>query len=202
VSPRATRAQSLVLLLGCAAVFVAGYQLTLRRALRLGDLPSSAWVWDAWVPFWPASIVAYCSIDLAYPIAFFMARELAQLHRLAARLMLVQLTCFACFWFWPMRMSRVPQPAAPTWEAWFTALSAFDGASNLVPSLHVAILGVLWSHLRASMSARWSRLGCDGWALCVLLSALTTWQHHVIDVLLGAALSWVAVRGLVKGGAS
>lgn len=198
---RASPTQVLTLLMACVAVFLAGYQLTLRRALQLGELPSSAWWWDAWVPFLPASIVAYCSIDVAYLVAFFAVRQVAQLHLLAARLLVVQLVCFACFWLWPMRMHRVPGHVATGWETWFTALASFDGASNLVPSLHVAILGVLWCHFRCLAWPRWARVGCNVWAMCVGLSALTTWQHHVFDVLAGGALSWVTVRWLVRDAA-
>lgn len=198
LNERATPTQALTLLMACAAVFVAGYQLTLRRALHLGDLPSSAAGWDAWVPFWPASIVVYCSIDVAYLVAFFVARQVARLHLLSARLLCVQLTCFTCFWLWPMRMHRAPDALATGWAPWYTALASFDGASNLAPSLHVAILGVLWSHFRALASTRAGRIACDAWAMCVGLSALTTWQHHVFDVLAGGAVSWVTVRWLVK----
>jgi PAP2 superfamily len=198
VSERASRFQAVTLLMACAAVFLAGYQLTLRRALRLEDLPGSQGPWDAWVPFWPASIVVYCSINVTYALAFFVVRDGVGLHRLAARLLLVQLACFACFVGWPMRMQRRPDVGDTVWAPWFQALASFDGASNLVPSLHVAILGVLWSHFRAGARARWARVGVDAWAVCVALSALTTWQHNVMDVLAGAALAWVVVRWLVK----
>lgn len=198
MSERASRSQAVTLLMACAAVFAAGYQLTLRRALRLEDLPGSQGPWDAWVPFWPASIVVYCSINVAYVLAFFVARDGVSLRRLAARLLLVQLACFACFAWWPMRLQRWPDVGGSVWAPWFQALATFDGASNLVPSLHVAILGVLWSHWRSVLSARWARAGCDAWALGVALSALTTWQHNLIDVLAGAGLAWVVVRWVVR----
>lgn len=195
MTQQASRLQALTLFVACAAVFVAGYQLTLRRALRLPDLPTSALPWDDWVPFWPASIVVYSSINLAYPLAFIVVRDAERLHALAARLLAVQLVCFACFTVWPMRMQRLPDAEASVWAPWFAALGTFDGASNLVPSLHVAILGVLWWHVRASVQPRAGRLGCDAWAAAVALSALTTWQHHLIDVLAGAAVAAAVVRG-------
>ncbi len=188
--------QALTLLLACAAVFVAGYQLTLRHALRQPDLPSSAVFWDAWVPFWPASIVAYGSINLAYVLAFLLTREAAQLHLLSARVLLAQLLSFGCFWLWPLRTSRAWPPIPSTWSPWFEALASFDGASNLVPSLHVALLGILWHHFRSFASTRWHVASLNAWALCVLVSALTTWQHHLADVLAGALLS-AALLGLI-----
>ncbi len=198
MTERSSRFQSVTLLMACAAVCVAGYQLTLRRALRTEDLPGSHGPWDAWVPFWPASIVVYGSINVAYVLAFFVVRDGVSLHRLAARLLLVQLACFACFAWWPMRMQRRPDLGDTVWAPWFDALASFDGASNLVPSLHVAILGVLWLHFRAGVRAGWVRVGVDAWAVCVALSALATWQHNVMDVLAGAALAWVVVRWVVK----
>lgn len=184
-----------MLLAACAAVFLAGYQLTLQRALRLGELPGSAWAWDAWVPFWPASIALYCSIDVAYLLAFFVTRDLSRLHRLAGRLLAVQLICFACFWLWPMRLEHARPVVDGAWGAWYSALASFDGASNLLPSLHVAILGVLWAHFRAGASTRRGRWACDAWAIGVALSALTTWQHHVLDVLAGGVVAWFVMRG-------
>ena len=188
--------QNLFMLLACGGVFVAGYQLTLRHALRQPERWSSALPWDAWVPFWPASIVAYLSINVAYALAFLLTREVRHLHQLAARIVVVQWLSFICFWIWPMHMERHWPPMDDAWSAWYQGLAAFDGPSNLLPSLHVAILGILWRHCRASLKTRTQRVALDVWALCVLVSALTTWQHHVLDVLAGALLSGAVIQAI------
>lgn len=202
IKHRASWPQALTMLLACAAVFLAGYQLTLRHAMHQPSLPSSAVGWDAWVPFWPPSIVVYCSINLAYALAFLMPQDATRLQTLSIRLLGVQLAAFACFWSWPMRMHRVWPPTLEPWHRWFQWLSSFDDRGNLLPSLHVAILGVLWAHYRTRCAASNARWACDAWALCVLLSALTTWQHNLSDVLAGALLSGIALFWRAPGSSS
>lgn len=181
-------------LVAVGGVFLGGYQLTLRHAHRLHELPSSVTAWDAWVPFWPASILPYASINLVYLAAFFLCRSERALQGLTLRLLFVQVSAFVCFWLWPLQWGR-PRPAlGGIWRMAYGWLASFDLPHNLAPSLHIAVLVVLWSWLRSITAPRWQPW-VHGWAAMVALSALTTWQHHLLDVAGGALLGALALVG-------
>ena len=69
----------------------------------------------------------------------------------------------------------------------FEALGAFDKPFNQAPSLHVALLVILWP-LYARHVPRFALTPLHAWFALILVSVLTTYQHHFIDVPTGALL--------------
>lgn len=179
-------------LVAVGGVFVGGYQLTLRHAMRVVAPGDSATSLDQWVPLWPWSIVPYCSINLVYVVAFFVCYEPAALRRLASRLLSVQCGAFVVFWLFPCRMQRSVPALEGLPAMLYQWLGHFDQPYNLLPSLHIAVLGVLWRTLLPWVPLRWRGLW-HGWAVVVAVSALTTGQHHVLDVVAGALLAWLVL---------
>lgn len=182
-------------LLAVGAVFGAGYQLTIRRAARLASqtpLPDTSIGLDAWVPFWDWSIWIYLSINLAYILVFYVCRNEAQLARLSQRLIAVQLAACIFFWWHPTQMLRVAPVQESRWAQLYGWLSLFDQPFNLAPSLHVGVLVVLWAQL-CSYCSGYCRVACHLWAVSVALSALVTWQHNLLDVVLGLALGFLCL---------
>ena len=71
-------------------------------------------------------------------------------------------------------------------------LGGFDKPFNQAPSLHIALLVIIWDHWRHRLS------GIAGvvwhvWCLLIGASVLTTWQHHFIDIPTGALLGFFAL---------
>ncbi len=79
----------------------------------------------------------------------------------------------------------------------FAVLGGFDKPFNQAPSLHIALLVVIWDHLRGRLPRK-ARLLWHLWCLLIGVSVLTTWQHHVIDIptgmLLGLSAVWLFPR--------
>lgn len=67
----------------------------------------------------------------------------------------------------------------------FDLLMGFDKPFNQAPSLHIALLVVLWTRYALYASPRWQPL-LHIWFALIGLSVLTTWQHHFIDLPTGA----------------
>jgi membrane-associated phospholipid phosphatase len=182
-------------LLAVGGAFGGLYQLSLRHAAQLANktaLIHTATAADAWVPFWPWSIVVYLSINFAYVAAFYRCRDEADLARLSQRLLAVQSAACLCFWLFPTQMLRLQPFEGSGWDTLYRALGVFDQPFNLAPSLHVGVVVVLWAQLceRCQAYRRWA---CHVWAVSVALSALFTWQHHLIDIALGLALGFVCL---------
>jgi hypothetical protein len=175
-----------------APLFFLSYGLSNRLAAGRTDIPSIVFDWEHHVPFIPWTIVPYWSIDLLYVIALFVCGTREELRRLAQRLILAQLIAVTCFIVVPLRYSFV-RPATDGVTGWlFQLLSGFDLPYNQAPSLHIALLVILWVHFNPHMSARLRPL-LHGWCLLIGISVLTTFQHHFIDVPTGLWLGWFCV---------
>ena len=69
----------------------------------------------------------------------------------------------------------------------FAALTSFDKPFNQAPSLHIALLVILW-RLYARHLPRLAQWPLHIWFALVGVSVLTTYQHHFFDIPTGALL--------------
>ena len=71
-------------------------------------------------------------------------------------------------------------------------LTGFDKPFNQAPSLHIALLVCLWVLFlrRLRGIGRWV---LHGWFALIVVSVLTTYQHHFIDVPTGFWVGWICV---------
>jgi len=176
------------------AFFVGGYTLTNQWAAAHPDPHSLYGHWDAYVPFFAWTIWPYLSLNLLYPCAFFTFVDVHALRRHAARIALVQAVCFVAFTVWPTTNTRaLPVPDGVT-GVLFAQLRAFEAPVNMAPSLHAAVLVLVWRAGVAALHAhRAGRMAWHAWCALILLSTLTTWQHDILDVVAGTLLGALAL---------
>ena len=159
-------------------------------ASRQTDLAVCFFAWELRIPFVPALIVPYMSIDLFFVASFLLCGDRIELSAHARRIGAAILTAGLAFLVFPLAAGYT-RPAVSGWSGWlFEFLWSFDKPHNLVPSLHVALASLLWPlyarHTRAPL--RWF---VHAWFTLIVASALFTWQHHVLDVATGAMLAQV-----------
>lgn len=144
--------------------------------------------WESSIPFVAWTIIPYWSIDLFYGLSFLLCRSRDEVDRHARRLLTAQLVAIACFIAFPLRVSfEKPLLDDGIYSALYNALAGFDKPFNQAPSLHIALLLILWVRYRA-VSGGALRYLVDFWSFLILSSVLTTYQHHFIDVPTGALL--------------
>jgi protein-tyrosine phosphatase len=165
--------------------FANQYAAQVNAAAGVGSL---VFGWERGIPLWPWTIIPYWSIDLLYGFAFLCCRDRAATNRYALRLLSAQLICVACFFLWPLRFSFDRPAVEGLSGALFNALTSFDLPYNQAPSLHIALLVIIWRQFAAFATIRAARGLIHAWALLIGLSVLTTWQHHFIDVPTGLAV--------------
>ena len=153
-----------------------------------------AFDWERLIPFLPWTIVPYWSIDLLYGLSFLLCKSRREVDTHALRLLTVQLIAITCFLVFPLRFSFT-RPASDGIFGWmFDLLMGFDQPFNQAPSLHIALLVVLWVRYAAA-SRGLMLLAVHLWAALIGISVLTTYQHHFIDlptgVLVGLLCIWL-----------
>lgn len=184
----------LIWLLFLAPFFFITYNLANRYAAQLSEVDSLVFVWEQHMPFWAWTIIPYWSIDLLYGLSLLLPRTTTSIHRLGLRLLSVQVICVTCFMLWPLHFSFTRPDIGGVFGQLFDILMGFDKPFNQAPSLHIALLVVIWSCFREYCARRWHWL-IHGWFFLIGLSVLTTWQHHFIDlptgILVGCFCCWL-----------
>ncbi len=152
--------------------------------------------WELALPLWPLMVWPYLTLYSLFLLPFFHLDD-AGLRRLTRQSMVVLMVAGLCFVVLPAQRGYPPPPADLALQGlsgWVLAgVGALDTPFNLVPSLHVAFatLIVLACAARASRALR-AVYGL--WWLLLSASALLVHQHHVLDVVSGAALAWAVHR--------
>lgn len=149
-----------LLLLG--PLFFGSYGLATWAASQRAHVGVVAFGWERRIPLLPWTIIPYWSIDLLYGLSLFLCATRAELGAHVRRLLTVQMVAVTCFLLVPLRFSfvRPPLDGVPGWL--FGVLTGFDKPFNQAPSLHIALLVVLWAFYARHLPRRLPRGGRDG----------------------------------------
>jgi len=174
----------------CSALFVIVYNGCTWITSRRSDVGTWFYDWEFRIPFVPAMIVPYWSIDLLFVGAFFLCSSRTELDALGKRIAAAILIAGACFLAMPLRLG-FPRPEVSDFcGALFNALRGFDQPYNLCPSLHMALRTILaYAYARHMRGA--PRVATHVWFSIVGFSTVLTYQHHVVDVAGGFVLAAV-----------
>jgi len=182
------RSKALVVSIGLSVLFLIVYGgcnwITARRA-NVGTL---YFEWERKIPFVPFFILPYMSIDLFFVVAPFLCRtdrELSVLAKRIAAAIVVAGTCFLCF---PFRFA-FSRPHVDGWlGALFDWFRGMDAPYNLLPSLHAAFTLILCD-IYFRNTRGFIRVAIMIWFVLIGLSAVLTYQHHLIDIVGGFVLA-------------
>lgn len=148
------------------------------------------------LPFVPELVWLYLSLDLVLLLAPFVLRRVEQLAILFLALSVATGIATVVFVLLPVepRFLAFAAPSGLLGSA-FRLADAINLDRNLLPSLHVAY-AVLAALALASRGRPALRLGLGLWAAGVAASTVLLRQHHLLDLVFGAALgvgSWAFV---------
>ncbi|ULR45103.1 phosphatase PAP2/dual specificity phosphatase family protein [Rhizobium sp. K102] len=166
-------------------------------ASQRAHVPNIAFAWESAIPFLAWTIIPYWSINLFYALCLFINTTPRDVDMLARRYLTIQIIAIICFIAFPLEATFVRPATSGLPGFMFAVLGGFDKPFNQAPSLHVALLVVIWDHLRGRLPRR-VRLLWHCWCFLIGASVLTTWQHHVMDIptgmLLGLFAGWLFPR--------
>lgn len=180
-----------LLLLG--PLFFLSYGLSNHFTAQRDDVGSLVFAWERAIPLWPWSIVPYWSIDLLYGLSFLLPLTRREMDLHALRLLSAQVICVTCFLLWPLRFTFERGELEGVFGWLFDVLMGFDKPYNQAPSLHIALLVIVWAMFARHTHHRWLRGLMHGWMALIGLSVLTTWQHHFIDLPSGALAGFLCL---------
>jgi protein-tyrosine phosphatase/membrane-associated phospholipid phosphatase len=193
--------RALVWLAFLGPFFFATYGLANWAASRRADVGAIVFDWERHIPFMPWTIVPYWSIDLFYAISLFLCATRAELDTHGKRLLAAQLISITCFLLLPLRFTFERPPVDGAFGFLFGVLAGFDKPFNQAPSLHIALLVVLWVLYARHVPRAWRWL-LHAWFVLIGVSILPTWQHHFIDLPSGIWVGWLCVWLFPEGHAS
>jgi protein-tyrosine phosphatase/membrane-associated phospholipid phosphatase len=172
--------------------FFASYGFANWVASRRADVGSLVYDWERTIPFAPWTIVPYWSIDAFYAVSVFVCATARELDTHARRLVAAQVGAVACFLLFPLTFT-FPRPETDgLFGTMFDVLMGFDKPFNQAPSLHMALLVILWVLYARHVPRAWRWL-LHAWFALIGVSILTTYQHHFVDLPTGAWLGWLCV---------
>ncbi|WP_192248867.1 phosphatase PAP2/dual specificity phosphatase family protein [Mesorhizobium caraganae] len=180
-----------------APIFYSTYGFANWLASRRDHVGSIVFAWEHAIPFVAWTIVPYWSINLFYGLSLLLNTTRRGVDRLAGRYLTAQVVAVACFILFPLTATFVRPATSGLPGFLFAVLGGFDKPFNQAPSLHIALLVIIWDHWRHVLARH--RLGAilrpvwHVWCFLIGASVLTTWQHHFIDIPTGALLGLFAL---------
>jgi protein-tyrosine phosphatase len=172
--------------------FYASYGFSNHLASLNADVPNITFDWEHAIPFLEWTIIPYWSVNLFYVATLFSNEDTAGVDRIAKRYLTCQIIAIACFIAFPLKAIFVKVETSGLTGFLFDALGSFDKPFNQAPSLHIALLVIIWDHWRTRFTGL-GRMLWHVWAFLIGASVLTTFQHHFIDIPTGALLGLFAL---------
>ncbi len=181
------KANQIAASIGLSALFLIVYGWTNWFTAQRPDVPTLFFEWERSIPFVPLMIAPYLSIDLFFVAAPFLCGTNRELATFSKRIAAAILIGGACFLLFPLRFAFERPHAAGWLGAAFDWFRGMDRPYNLLPSLHIALCTIL-ADLYARHTRGLLRRASNIWFVLIGLSAVLTYQHHVMDVVAGFAL--------------
>jgi protein-tyrosine phosphatase len=171
-------------------LFFLSYGYANNHAAHLAHVPSIVYGWELkYIPFIPAFMLPYMSIDVFYGISLFVASTRKELNRHALRLLLAMVISVSCFMLFPLRVVYQRPEIGGFNGVLLHSLMSFDKPFNAAPSMHISLLVLLWAVYARHLTGFWRR-ALDVWFALIGFSVLFTWQHHFFDVPTGALVGF------------
>jgi membrane-associated phospholipid phosphatase len=175
-----------------SALFFVVYPFCNWVASRRPHVPTVYFHWERSIPFVPAFIIPYTSMNVFFVAAPFFAASDRHRVNFSRQIVVATLIAGICFLLIPMRFALPTPQVQGSLGRIFDWLHALDRPYNEFPSLHVAFCVILANlYLRRCHGV--IRFFLAIWFALIILSTLLTYQHHAVDVLGGITTAGICM---------
>ncbi|WP_158978414.1 phosphatase PAP2 family protein [Cellulophaga sp. L1A9] len=175
----------------CTLVFSVLYNVNAWYASTLDYVPSFVFSIEKYIPFVSWTVVPYMTSGVFFILVFFLCKTMEELRVLTKRILFICLVSGIFFLLFPLKFSFVKPETTPIlFDFFFQFIKKVDSPYNEAPSLHIAFAFVFWSVFR-NLKNSWRHVAAV-WLVLLGLSTLTTYQHHLLDVVTGAVLAQIS----------
>ncbi|MEJ2489331.1 MAG: hypothetical protein P8Y50_06015 [Sulfurovaceae bacterium] len=146
--------------------------------------PSIVFSWESKIPFLDIFIFPYMSSDILFVIALMLPQKRFELRVLSARIAIAIAISCLLFVIFPLGFSF--EKPTPTHYVWLFDLLSADLPYNQLPSLHISLAIIIWDSMRRNIASPIVKGLLFSWIVLIGLSTLFVYQHHFIDLPIGA----------------
>ena len=162
------------------------------------DVGTWYFAWERRIPFVPAFIVPYLSIDLFFVGAFFVVSTRREMATFSRRLLLAYAVGAGFFLLMPLKFGWARPVAGGVFGELCARFWSADLPFNQFPSLHIT-LRTLLARLYFRHTAGPVRWATAAWFSLIGFSTVLVYQHHVMDVVGGFGLAWLCFYAVGGG---
>lgn len=186
---KVTRNQQIKALLLCTIAFGLVYHFSALYAKNLPKVASVVFEFEQHIPFVSWLIIPYMTSGFFFVCVFFWTKNLNELRILTQRMLFIILSAGVCYWVFPLKFSfEKPEVSNFLLKPLFVFLEKYDSPFNQAPSLHIAFAGIFAIEGNAHFTG-FRKFFLNIWLLLLATSTVLVYQHHLIDVVTGIALS-------------
>lgn len=148
--------------------------------------------WEFAIPFVPAMILVYFSLQLLFLLPLLHCDRNGLLV-LAKRMAVAIPVAGIIFLLLPTQLGFARQQTTSIYASFYDLLYSLDRPHNLFPSLHVTLATLVIATLLRQVNGmlRWLYIA---WLALLYLSVLLVHQHHVLDIAGGILLAVLVVK--------
>ncbi len=140
-------------LLAVGTLFTLLYACSNHLTQQRSDIGDAVFAWERAIPFIDWTIWPYLSIVVFFAASFFCGHGRGALDLHCKRLLLVLAVALVVYALVPLRFTFERPATSGLTALAFDGLAAFDRPYNRAPSLHIAVLVLLWVHLAPLLCA-------------------------------------------------
>lgn len=172
---------------GTSAYFLSVYFFCNWIASMHAHVPGLYFQWELRFPFVAVMIIPYLSEDVFFFFSPFVCRTREEMRRHGVRLILAVTIAAFFFLLFPLKIGWPQDAVHGPNSLLFALLRALDRPYNLAPSLHLAVLVLLW-RVYCRPARGLLKIAIQAWLVLIGVSTVLTHQHHLFDVITGLAL--------------
>ena len=167
----------------CYLLFAAIYGVSGWHAAQAGTTTTLLLKGDEYIPFLPWTILPYMSSGLLFIAMFFFCRTRKEVQLLSVRVLFITVLSGIVFFVFPLSYgTEKPEVHFSAWSRLFNLLALWDTPYNQLPSLHICYAFLMGDAIGTHLHKP-GRTLLYIWLALMGISTLTTWQHHLADVL-------------------